>query len=63
MRKSRKREYAAHMRFLKLLIGLKSGERRPNKKIWYSLQTENIRIVKKYQLNWKQRETAQDSSY
>jgi hypothetical protein len=33
MRKSRKREYAAHMRFLKLLIGLKSGERRPNKKI------------------------------
>jgi hypothetical protein len=51
------------MRCIKLLIGVKSGDSRPNKKYWDSLQTENIATVKKYRLNWKQHEKMQDSSY
>jgi ribosomal protein L11 len=44
------------MRYLKQLMGVNSGDRRPNKKIKDSLQTENIAAVKKYHLNWKQHE-------
>lgn len=44
------------MRYIKLLIGVNSGDRRPNKKIRDSLQTENIAAIKKYQLNLKQHE-------